>query len=113
MKIAIVGPCAGGKTTLANKLRELGYDAEDVAQEHSHVRTMWRQLVNPDVLIYLDASLQTIRARLHVEWEQKYLDELNRRLTDARTHADFSLSTDELSQARVLARVVAFLHSLT
>ena len=37
MKIAIVGVCASGKTTLVAGLREAGYDAYNVAQEHSCV----------------------------------------------------------------------------
>lgn len=109
MRIAIVGPCAAGKTTLANHLRQRGYDAEDVAQEHSHVQTMWKKIVNPDIVVYLDASLETIRARLNVEWEQEYLDELNRRLTDARAHADFVLDTRGLSESEVCERVLKFL----
>ena len=35
MRIAIVGICASGKTTLVRGLREAGYDAYNVAQEHS------------------------------------------------------------------------------
>jgi deoxyadenosine/deoxycytidine kinase len=113
MKIGIVGPCAAGKTTLATGLQTLGWDARDIAQEHSGVPTMWRQVTNPDVLLYLDAALPTICARLRVNWEQAYLDELNRRLTDARAHAHFYLNTDALTISQVRDQVVAFLHTLT
>jgi deoxyadenosine/deoxycytidine kinase len=112
MRVAIVGPCATGKTALAYRLRMLGFDADDVAQEHSHVQTMWREIARPDVLIYLDASLPTIRARLHVDWEQDYLDELHLRLADARAHAHFVLATDHLTEEGVCERVVDFLHSM-
>lgn len=110
MKIAVVGPCAAGKTTLATKLRELGYDAHDVAQEHSEVATMWRQITRPDVLIYLDVSLGTIHRRLKVHWEQSYLDKLVSRLTDARAHAHFVLNTDSLSKDQVSDGVLDFLN---
>ncbi len=110
MRIAIVGPCAAGKSTLVGRLQTLGYDAHDCAQEHSHVQTMWRRITNPDVLVYLDANLSTIRRRLRVDWDQAYLDELNRRLTDARTHSDLYLVTDNLSIEEVLGRILEFVH---
>ena len=112
MRIGIVGPCAAGKTTLARELNALGYDARDCAQEHSHVQTMWQRITNPDTLIFLDASLQTIHARLHVDWEQAYLDEMNRRLTHARAYAHFHLDTNPLTREQVLDRVLTFLRSL-
>ncbi|MDE3090557.1 MAG: hypothetical protein KGJ80_14345 [Chloroflexota bacterium] len=111
MKIGIVGPCAAGKTTLANNLRALGYDASDIAQEHSQAQTMWQRIARPDILIYLDAALPTLRARLQVDWEQSYLDELNRRLSDARSHAHIVLRTDDLSENAVCQRVVEFLRA--
>ncbi len=109
MLIGIVGPCAAGKTTLANGLIALGYAARDIAQEHSHVQTMWARITRPDILIYLDASLPTIQARLHVNWEQSYLDEMHRRLSHAREHAHFYLDTDPLTREQVLDRVLDFL----
>lgn len=111
MKIGIVGPCAAGKSTLAARLARLGYDAHDCAQEHSEVQTMWQRICRPELLLYLDASLPTIRARLNVHWDQAYLDELNRRLTHAREHADMYLDTNGLAVDEVLARIVAFLES--
>ena len=111
MKIGIVGPCAAGKSTLAGNLAKRGYDAHAIAQEHSEVQTMWRQMTNPDILIYLDASLQTISARLNVNWEQSYIDEQVRRLTDARAHVGFTLVTDDLTREQVVARVVQFLQA--
>ena len=109
MKIGIVGPCAAGKSTLARNLGKRGYDAHAIAQEHSEVQTMWRQMTHPDLLIYLDASLSTICARLNVNWEQGYIDEQIRRLGDARAHAAFALVTDDLSLDQVADRVVEFL----
>jgi deoxyadenosine/deoxycytidine kinase len=109
MRIVIVGPCGAGKTTLAHALTGIGYDAQDCAQEHSQVQTMWSRIARPDLLIYLDASLATIRRRLQVNWEQSYLDEMNRRLESARAHADFAVDTDPLTREQVLARVHSFL----
>ncbi len=111
MKIGIVGPCAAGKTTLQSNLNRLGYDAHAIAQEHSHVQTMWQRVTLPDVVIYLDAALPTIRARLRVGWEQGYLDEMNRRLTHARAHADFYVNTNSLTPEQVCAQVVEFLRT--
>ncbi len=109
MRIVIVGPCGAGKTTLANNLTRLGYDAHDCAQEHSHVQSMWEKIARPDLLLYLDVSLATIRARLSVDWEQSYLDEMNRRLANARAHAHLMLNTDPLTRDQVLARAVEFI----
>jgi shikimate kinase len=109
MRIVIVGPCAAGKTTLANELSSLGWDAHDCAQEHSNVQTMWQRISRPDILIYLGAQAPAIRARLQVDWEQAYVNEMERRLTHARQHADFVLETDSLSIPEVLERVLAFL----
>jgi deoxyadenosine/deoxycytidine kinase len=109
MKIAIVGPCGAGKTTLEANLTRLGYDARAVAQEHSGVPTMWQRVTRPDVVIYLDATLATINARRGVTWEPGYLDEMKRRLADARAHAQFYLATDDLTIEQVCARVVEFL----
>jgi deoxyadenosine/deoxycytidine kinase len=111
MLIGVVGPCAAGKTTLANALNGLGYRARDIAQEHSGVQAMWQQITHPDLLIYLDVSLSTLHARLRVDWEQAYLDEMNRRLTHARAHAHFYVDTNALSDEQVLSRVFEFLES--
>jgi len=112
MRIAIVGPCAAGKTTLQNALIRLGYDARAVAQEHSQVQVMWQRVTRPDVVIYIDASLATIHRRLNVDWEQAYLDEMNHRLTHARAHARFLLDTNLLTPEQVCDRVAEFLLSI-
>ena len=54
MRIAIVGVCASGKTTLVAGLRAAGYDAYNVAQEHSCVHDFWAKK-NPDMLVMIDA----------------------------------------------------------
>ncbi len=108
-RIAIVGPCASGKTTLAKRLRALGYDVHEPAQEHSGVPDMWQRITKPDVLIYLDAGLSTIARRRRIDWGQAYLDELHRRLEHARRHADLYLPTDGLTPDQVFRRVRQFL----
>lgn len=72
---------------------------------------MWQRLNPPDVLIYLDLTLETAwqRGRKGVGWDQAYLDEQHRRLQHARAHCDLYLSTDGLGADEVLAGVVDFL----
>lgn len=113
MRIAIVGPCASGKSTLVAALRAAGYDARHVAQEHSYVPAMWLRVTRPDVLIYLDANDQTVRARRPYTLETPHwLDDERRRLTHALAHCDLYLPTDDLSAAEVQDRVLGFLETV-
>ncbi len=109
--IKIVGPCAAGKTTLTNRLRALGYNARQIAQEHSDVPDMWQRLHSPDVLIYLDARDETILKRRPKEGLAAFLPRQRRRLAHARAHADLIVGTDDLTPDEVLARVVTFLEA--
>lgn len=111
MRIKVVGPCASGKSVLAAGLRALGYDACSAAQDHSYVPDMWQRLNPPDVLVYLDLTLETARqrGRTGTGWDQAYLDEQHRRLQHAREHCDLYLVTDGLEADEVQARVVDFL----
>ncbi len=108
-RIAIVGPCAAGKTMLVGRLRGLGYDAHECAQEHSMAPSMWRRITDPDVLIYLDATLSTIAQRRRIDWGEKVLAELHRRLRHAREHCDLYIPTDGLTPEEVLERALDFL----
>ena len=108
MKIVIVGPCASGTTTLAENLRRAGYDAHACAQEHSYVPDMWR-MSRPDVLIYLDATMDTIRRRRDVSWGEERLAAEKERLAHAREHCNLSLPTDDLSREAVFQRARQFL----
>ncbi|MEZ4519960.1 MAG: hypothetical protein R3C44_25080, partial [Chloroflexota bacterium] len=84
LRVAVVGPCASGKSTLIEALRAAGYDARHPAQEHSFVPDMWQRLVSPDVLVYLDLSYAAFRTRRpHHDPGQAYLDEQHRRLAHA------------------------------
>lgn len=113
LRIAVVGPCGAGKSTLVARLRPLGYSIRSVCQEHSGVPDMWRRVSRTDVLIYLDVRLETIGRRRRIDWGQKYLDALNDRLRHARAHANFYLPTDDLSPDDVARRVIYFLDSFS
>ena len=108
--ITVVGVCSAGKSTLSKTLRERGYKVRTVAQEHSHVPYLW-QMSKPDVLIYLDASLATIRQRRSPRWHRPLLDEEHRRLAHARQHAHLYIDTDGLSPKDVASRALTFLNN--
>ncbi len=114
MRIKVVGPCASGKSLLAARLRELGYRASSAAQDHSYVPDMWQRLNPPDVLIYLDLTLETAWQRGHIGfgWDQNYLDKQHHRLRHARAHCDLYLPTDDLTEEEVLGHVLDFLQQL-
>jgi hypothetical protein len=114
MRIKLVGPCASGKSVLVARLQQLGYEACSAAQDHSLVPDMWQRLNPPDLLIYLDVSVEEARkrGRLGTGWDQAYLDEQHHRLGHARAHCDLYLPTDGLSEEDVLDRVLCFLRTL-
>ncbi len=111
LRIAIVGPCASGKTELVQALCARGYDTRQCVQEHSYVPTMWQRISRPDVLIYLDAELPTIVQRRGADWDERLLMEQRRRLSHARAHCDLYLRTDTLSREEVAQAVLDFLKS--
>ena len=107
-RIVVVGVCSSGKSSLVRGLRERGYNVRAVAQEHSYVPHLW-QRSRPDVLVYLDASVRTIRARGRPRWRPALLDVEHERLSSAREHADLYIPTDGLAPEDVASRVVTFL----
>lgn len=110
LRIAIVGPCAAGKTTLANALKAVGYEVRQPAQEHSYVPDMWRRMSNPDVLIYLDIDYANSKARRPYRDEPpQRLEEQRKRLALARQHCDLYLDTSNLTPDQVKAKVFSFL----
>ncbi|MGD2207693.1 MAG: hypothetical protein PVH17_13040 [Anaerolineae bacterium] len=111
MRIKVVGPCASGKSVLAAGLRELGYDACSAAQDHSYVPDMWQRLNPPDILVYLDVTLEEAQRRgcKGMGWDQSYLNEQHDRLHHARAHCDLYLPTDGLTEEQVLSEIVDFL----
>ena len=109
LRIAVVGPCASGKSTLTAALRAAGYEARMPAQEHSYVPDMWRRLVDPDVLIYLDISYEALLERRPHFGERAYLEREKARLAHAREHADLVIDTSELAAEEVRERVLEVL----
>ncbi|MBP6017349.1 MAG: hypothetical protein KA586_11560 [Candidatus Promineofilum sp.] len=107
--VAVVGPCAAGKSTLVKALREAGYEARHPAQEHSYVPDMWRRLVDPDVLIYLDVTYEALLARRPTFGEREYLEREQARLAHAREHADLVVDTSGMTSEAVRELVLGAL----
>lgn len=107
--IGIVGPCGAGKSTLASRLKERGYNVKHIAQEHSYVPNMWKRLTNPDILVYLDVSYSQTVARRKLNWTlQEYQVQLDR-LKHARDHSDYHIQTDMLTPDEVLDLMIKHL----
>ena len=110
LRVAVVGACAAGKSTLVTALRLAGYEARHVAQEHSYVPAMWQRISRPDVLVYLDADYETIMARRPTfSFSPVDLAEQNRRLAHARQHCHLYVNTSALTPAEVQEQCLAFL----
>lgn len=108
--VKVVGPCKSGKSTLVAGLRAAGYAARSCGQEHSEVPAMWQRIAPPDCLIFLDVTLETMRARVdRSDWSDDLMRTQQRRLTHARQHADLIVATDVLQPEQVLGQVLAFL----
>jgi cytidylate kinase len=109
--IAIVGPCAAGKSTLVDGLKSHGYHARQITQEHSYVPQMWRIIRPPDLLIYLDAPYELCADRKQLNWSEAEYNEQLRRLAHAKQHCDLYLNTEELSISDVLEQTMEWLGS--
>ncbi len=108
--IAVVGVCAAGKSTLVKGLRERGFNAREVLQEHSYVPNMWQRITKPDLLIFLDCSIETTRMRRSDRhFESWLLDEERHRLRHAREHCDLYVATDDLTPDEILVQSLALL----
>ena len=112
LKIGVVGPCTAGKTTLIIGLLDNGYNAKQIAQEHSYVQDMWERLTHPDILIYLDVSHNFTMKRRNLNWTKKEFNTQVNRLRHAREHAELNINTDSLSPQEVLDQVMKFLESV-
>ncbi len=107
-RIVVVGPCASGKTTLVERLEELGYDARVVAQEHSVIRDLWQKR-NPDVVVALDLDLEEVRARRSPTWSAEIYRVQHERLREAFEAADIMIDSGEHSEDEVEEIVVRWL----
>lgn len=106
-KVGIVGPCAAGKTSLAEVLSEHGLIAKQIVQEHSYAPQMWRIIGKPDFLIYLHASYESCSQRKSLNWSRSEYEQQLERLADARAYCDLYLATDDLTEAQVAERAMA------
>lgn len=114
LRIAVVGACASGKSTLVDALREAGYESRHVAQEHSYVPYMWQRITRPDVLIYLDVDYETIMARRpEFNFKPADLGQQNERLAHARDNCDFYIDTTGLTPDEVREKSLDFLKGVT
>lgn len=104
--IVIVGPCASGKSTLAENLVRLGYQARIVGQEHSDIQRLW-QRHEPAVVIGLVVSFETVRARRGRGWSRAVYDRQQQRLGPAMAAATVVLDTGKLSPMATLAAAAA------
>jgi len=105
-RIAVVGVCGAGKSTLVDALRRLGYDARQCGQEHSYVPDMWQRISRPEVLVYLEASPEAARRRHPVPLGDARFAEQRRRLSHARNHCHIYVDTDHLTAEEVLQAVL-------
>lgn len=112
-RLAVVGPCSAGKTTLVQALRAAGYETRHVAQEHSYVQDMWQRISRPDLLIFLDVDYATALARRPTTTGGPERQAQQRaRLAHARQHCHFYLDTSLLTPEEVQQRVMAFLEQM-
>jgi hypothetical protein len=110
-RVAVVGPCASGKSTLVHALRDAGIDAYACAQEHSGVPALWLH-GGADLLIALEVDLATIRQRRGEEWPADLYAAQCERLAAAYAAADLRIDTGrhdrEVALAAALATVSAW-----
>ena len=108
--IGVVGVCGSGKTTLINGLKAHGLDARHIAQEHSYVTTMWQRMVDPNVLVFLDASYPATVRRRKLNWTVEEYQEQQLRLAHAHENCQLYIFTDPLTPEEVLGQVLDFLN---
>ena|SRR5688500_4323275 len=106
LRVAIVGGCASGKSSLSHALRARGVDAWPVAQEHSVIPELWRHL-QPDRLVLLEARLDSVRRRRNdAAWPRWIWEVQQLRIDHARRNADVIIRTDDLSPEEIERRVM-------
>jgi chloramphenicol 3-O-phosphotransferase len=74
---------------------------------------MWRRIIHPDVLIYLDVSMEVGAQREGLARPSSWwLDERATRLAHARQHCDLYIDTTGLTPEEVHVRVRAFVEAM-
>lgn len=109
-RIAVVGPCASGKTTLVDALVAHGYQAYAVGQEHSIIRDLWNRR-DPDLLIALDLDLEVVRQRRSPTWPAEIYAAQHERLQPAFEAADLFIDTGEHDIESTVRMALEFLAS--
>lgn len=105
-RIAIVGHCAAGKSTVVNLLQQRGIDAFAVAQEHSSIQDLWNHQ-QPDLMVFLDVSLDELRMRKdNPDWPEWIFQSQNERLEHARSNADLVIDTDAEPAEMVVTEIL-------
>lgn len=102
--IGVVGNCVSGKTTLVQGLKQKGYQAVNIPQEHSVTPRFWRKF-NADFLVCLSCTLATAQARRKIPWGQIRLNQQAAILADAKAHCQLYLPTDDYTVEQVLELV--------
>ena len=111
-QVKVTGTSAAGKSTLVRGLRAQGIDARAAGQEHSQIPDMWQRLHPPQVLIYLEATVEVQRARRpDVTWTAAWLQVEKERLAHARTHADLHIETSSRTVSAVLELALLYLQT--
>lgn len=111
LHIAVVGYCASGKSSVVRALRDAGYDAEAVAQEHSVIDELWNHHT-PELVIFLDVTLEQIRSRRDNPRWPGWIYELQReRLMSARRRADIVVDTSVVDLDGVVDQVLKFVET--
>ena len=110
--IGVVGACGTGKSELVTRLKNHGYYARHIAQEHSFAPTMWRKSSNPDLLVYLQVSFPITLQRKNFHWTEAEFEEQQHRLRHAKTHADLIIDTDNLTPDEVFRIVLKKLREI-
>lgn len=65
------------------------------------MQTMWKQLTDPDLLVYLEVSYPQTLIRRKLNWTEAEYQEQVKRLENARQNADIQINTDNLSVSEV------------
>ena len=108
--IKIVGISGSGKSTLVHALRQAGYNARPISQEHSNVHDLWQQFDRATLLIYLNTSEASQHSRRpDVTWDAAAFQDEKNRLAHAWDHADLRIDTAGLTPAAVLQVALAYL----
>jgi len=73
---------------------------------------MWQRISNPDVLVYLDVSMDVAAQREGLEQPSSWwIEEREVRLAHARAHCDLYIDTSALTPEEVLTEALQFLNS--